>query len=80
MYDCKKHYLNKKRFELKVLLTYLNDSTIAAMMPVTNTTIPSTAKKPVYLVKSTYKNTEKLNTSSQSLEVKMVYILNVTLP
>lgn len=36
-------------------LTYLKDKTMAEMRPVTKTTIPSTQKRPLHLVKSTFK-------------------------
>lgn len=50
------------------MLTYLNDRTIAVMMPVTNTTIPSMQKKPAHLVKSTYRRAEKhVNTHSDTM-------------
>lgn len=35
-------------------LTYLKDKTMAEMRPVTKTTIPSTQKRPLHLVKSTF--------------------------
>lgn len=43
------------------LLTYLNESTMAVMIPVTKMTIPRTQKSPWHFVKSTFRKRHENN-------------------